>query len=75
MLPRIIIHNAISLDGRIDWLTFDLGLFYGLISRWNEDATMVGSNTLLKGFEEQSHIKDEILTRKSIAQDDAYGVR
>ena len=42
MLPRIIIHNAISLDGRIDWLTFDLGLFYGLISRWNEDATWLG---------------------------------
>jgi 2,5-diamino-6-(ribosylamino)-4(3H)-pyrimidinone 5'-phosphate reductase len=59
MLPRIIIHNAISLDGRIDWLTFDLGLFYGLISRWNEDATMVGSNTLLKGFEELNQDKNE----------------
>ena len=59
MLPRIIIHNAISLDGRIDWLTFDLGLFYGLISRWNEDATMVGSNTLLKGFEELNQDQNE----------------
>ena len=59
MLPRIIIHNAISLDGRIDWLNFDFGLFYGFISRWNEDANMVGSNTLLKGFEELNQDQNE----------------
>jgi 2,5-diamino-6-(ribosylamino)-4(3H)-pyrimidinone 5'-phosphate reductase len=47
MLPRIILHNAASLDGRLDWIAPDLGRFYELASRWREDATLVGSNTIL----------------------------
>jgi 2,5-diamino-6-(ribosylamino)-4(3H)-pyrimidinone 5'-phosphate reductase len=46
MLPRVILHNAVSLDGRIDWLTPDVGLFYELASRWKEDATLASSNTI-----------------------------
>jgi 2,5-diamino-6-(ribosylamino)-4(3H)-pyrimidinone 5'-phosphate reductase len=53
MLPRVILHNAVSVDGRIDGFTPDLGQFYELASRWNEDATVVGSNTLLKALEEE----------------------
>jgi 2,5-diamino-6-(ribosylamino)-4(3H)-pyrimidinone 5'-phosphate reductase len=47
MLPRVILHNAVSLDGRIDWFIPDIGLFYELASRWNEDATLAGSDTVL----------------------------
>ena len=47
MLPRVILHNAVSLDGRFDWFTPDIGRFYELASRWKEDATLVGSNTIL----------------------------
>jgi len=47
MLPRVILHNAVSLDGRMDWLAPDMGLFYGLISGWKEDATLAGSDTML----------------------------
>ena len=47
MKPRVIIYNAISLDGRIDWFTPDIGLFYELIPKWNEDATLAGCDTLL----------------------------
>jgi 2,5-diamino-6-(ribosylamino)-4(3H)-pyrimidinone 5'-phosphate reductase len=46
MLPRVILHNAVSLDGRIDWFTPDVGQFYELASRWQEDATLAGSNTI-----------------------------
>lgn len=46
-LPRIILHNAVSVDGRIDWFTPDLGRYYGLVSRWHEDATLAGSDTIL----------------------------
>lgn len=67
LLPRVIIHNAVSADGRIDWLTFDLGLFYGLVSRWNEDATLGGSDTLLKGFEEL--VEDQYETQEEIQPD------
>lgn len=48
MLPRIILHNEVSVDGRIDWITPDIGLFYELASRWKEDATLAGSDTILK---------------------------
>ena len=47
MLPRVILHSAVSADGRIDWFAADIGLFYQIISRWHEDATLGGSDTLL----------------------------
>lgn len=47
MLPKVIVYNAVSLDGRIDWFTPDIGLFYGLAATWQEDATLVGSETIL----------------------------
>ena len=34
MLPKIFIHNEISLDGRIDWMADDHGLYYETITRW-----------------------------------------
>jgi 2,5-diamino-6-(ribosylamino)-4(3H)-pyrimidinone 5'-phosphate reductase len=47
MRPRVILYNAVSLDGRFDWFTPDIGLFYSLVPRWAEDATLIGTNTLL----------------------------
>jgi 2,5-diamino-6-(ribosylamino)-4(3H)-pyrimidinone 5'-phosphate reductase len=46
-LPRVIVYNAVSVDGRFDWFTPDTGQFYGLVPTWKEDVTLVGSNTLL----------------------------
>lgn len=46
MLPRVILHNAVSLDGRIDGFPVDLGQFYGLVSGWREDATLAGADTV-----------------------------
>jgi 2,5-diamino-6-(ribosylamino)-4(3H)-pyrimidinone 5'-phosphate reductase len=50
MLPRVVLHNATSVDGRMDWLTVDLGLYYELASRWEADAMLSGSNTLLTAY-------------------------
>jgi len=50
MLPRVVIHNAVSLDGRTDWFTADIEKFYDLTSIWNEDATLAGSETLLAAY-------------------------
>jgi len=47
LLPRIFLHNEVSLDGRMDWFTPDVGLFYELASRWQEEATLAGSDTIL----------------------------
>jgi len=47
MLPHIFIHNEISLDGRIDWMADDHGLYYETIYRWPVDAMLSGSQTML----------------------------
>ena len=58
MLPRVILHNAVSMDGRIDWFTPDIGLFYELASRWEEDATLAGSDTILNAPDEAAEDED-----------------
>jgi 2,5-diamino-6-(ribosylamino)-4(3H)-pyrimidinone 5'-phosphate reductase len=47
MLPYIFIHNEISVDGRIDWMADDHGLYYETIYRWPVDAMLSGSQTML----------------------------
>ncbi|MFB3895807.1 MAG: hypothetical protein ACE14V_05840, partial [bacterium] len=47
-LPYVVLHIAISADGRIDWFTPDIGIYYQLISVWKEDATLAGSDTIQK---------------------------
>jgi 2,5-diamino-6-(ribosylamino)-4(3H)-pyrimidinone 5'-phosphate reductase len=47
MLPRVILHTAVSLDGRITGFPADLELYYGLAARWNPDAILFGSETVL----------------------------
>jgi len=54
MLPYIILHNIISLDGRMDWFMPDVGLFYEIVSFWKEDASLAGSGTILKALEHES---------------------
>lgn len=46
-LPRVVAHNAISLDGRIDGFEVDLAQFYSLASTWREDVTLTGADTIL----------------------------
>lgn len=47
-IPKVILYNAVSLDGRIDGFDVDLGEYYRLAGIWNEDCTLVGSRTILK---------------------------
>jgi 2,5-diamino-6-(ribosylamino)-4(3H)-pyrimidinone 5'-phosphate reductase len=60
MLPRVVLHNAASVDGRFDWFTPDIGRFYELASRWREDATLVGTDTILaaEGADEDDEPSD-----------------
>ena len=45
--PRVIVHVAVSLDGKIE--DFDPGVttYYDLIRPWDEEATLCGSETIL----------------------------
>ena len=49
MLPRVIVHSMVSVDGRIDWFQPDVGLFYETVRNWSEDCTLAGSTTILTG--------------------------
>jgi len=50
MKPRVILHNGVSLDGRMDWGTGDIGLYYELAARWNADAMLSGSSTMVAAY-------------------------
>lgn len=52
MLPHVVVHNEMSLDARLDGLDVDMSRFYTLAGRWQEDCTLVGSNTLLAAMPE-----------------------
>jgi 2,5-diamino-6-(ribosylamino)-4(3H)-pyrimidinone 5'-phosphate reductase len=52
MLPYIILHNAISLDGKVTGFDADIGAYYELVSTWKEDATLVGADTMLSAPDE-----------------------
>lgn len=49
MLPKVIVHNMVSIDGRMDWLNGDLGLYYELSLRLQYDAILSSSNTMIAG--------------------------
>ena len=50
MRPRLTIHNAVSLDGRLlEWGMVDMGLYYGLVGGFAEQATLAGADTVLAG--------------------------
>ncbi|UCD37864.1 MAG: RibD family protein [Fidelibacterota bacterium] len=70
MLPRVVVHNAVSVDGRIDWFTPDVGQFYGLASRWKEDATLAGSDTIYNPEESTTEEEDESLEPPVVEADD-----
>ena len=61
MLPRVILHNAVSLAGRIDGFPIDLQQYYELIATWKEDATLAGSETFLKAASEALPEDEEAL--------------
>jgi 2,5-diamino-6-(ribosylamino)-4(3H)-pyrimidinone 5'-phosphate reductase len=47
MVPHVVLHIEMSLDGRIDWISPDLAQFYQIAGRWKEDVTLAGCDTLL----------------------------
>jgi 2,5-diamino-6-(ribosylamino)-4(3H)-pyrimidinone 5'-phosphate reductase len=48
--PRVVVHNEISVDGRMDLYAGDMGLYYEIAARLGADASLVGSQTLITGM-------------------------
>lgn len=51
MLPKIIIHNSISIDGSLTHFEPNMGLHYQIAGSYKPDAHLIGSNTIKKGIE------------------------
>ncbi|WP_328473914.1 dihydrofolate reductase family protein [Actinoplanes sp. NBC_00393] len=54
MRPRVVIHNSVSVDGRLTGFPVDLGLHYEIAARIPADAILSGSGTMLAAAEEQN---------------------
>ena len=52
MLPYVVLHNSLSIDGRITGFTPDLEVHYKLASHWDIDAHLAGSNTIFNPDDE-----------------------
>lgn len=51
-LPRVILHNTISLDGSLKGFEADLNMHYSIASSLKADAYLVGSQTILDASDE-----------------------
>lgn len=75
MLPKVILHTAASVDGRITNFAADLELYYGLAAQWNPDAVLFGSGTVLAAVRGNPALEvppghDEIFTPPPDTKDD-----
>ena len=47
MLPRVIVHNMVSADGRTDWLPVDWDQYQESVDNWSADTVLAGSKSIL----------------------------
>ncbi len=50
MLPKIIVHNSISLDGSLTNFEVNMEIHYNIAGRYKPDAHLIGSNTIKAGI-------------------------
>lgn len=74
MKPYVIMYNAVSLDSRFDWFSPDIGLFYEQVYKWNEDATLVGCDTLLNPPEPMPEDTEEDISLPDIEPHDSRAI-
>lgn len=51
MLPKIVLHNSVSLDGSFIGLTPDMCLHYQIVGHYKPEMYLAGSNTAKSGIE------------------------
>ena len=51
LMPKVIMHNSVSLDGSFTHFDVDMELHYQIASRYRVDANLIGSNTIKTGIE------------------------
>ena len=58
-LPKIIIHNSISLDGSLVDFEVNMGLHYQIAGQYKADAHLIGSNTVKAGVDMYGELPQE----------------
>jgi 2,5-diamino-6-(ribosylamino)-4(3H)-pyrimidinone 5'-phosphate reductase len=51
MLPKVVIHNSISLDGSLTGFEVNMALHYQIAAKYRPGAHLIGSNTMKTGIE------------------------
>ena len=51
MMPKVIIHNSISIDGSLCSFTPNMELHYRIAGKYNPDIHLIGSHTITAGIE------------------------
>ncbi len=69
MLPKVTIHNEISVDGRITGSSSDLHRYYLVGHRWHPDAILMGCDTVLAAFQ-AADADDETQPERLVPPDD-----
>lgn len=59
MLPRIILHNSISLDGSLTNFDVNMEIHYQIAGNYKPDAHLIGSNTIRIGIDLFGSISEE----------------
>ena len=49
--PEVIMHNSVSLDGKVNGFEVDMDLHYGIVGGYGADIYFAGSNTAKTGIE------------------------
>lgn len=70
MIPKIIIHNAISLDGSVTGFEPDIGTYYQLALSYKPDILLVGSDTITSAPDKIPPEKETDFKKPEIAADD-----
>jgi 2,5-diamino-6-(ribosylamino)-4(3H)-pyrimidinone 5'-phosphate reductase len=71
MKLKVILHNSVSLDGRITGFFPEMGLHYQLVGTWEPDVHLTGSGTMLAMEEEvEPETEEDLKAPEEPASDD-----
>jgi 2,5-diamino-6-(ribosylamino)-4(3H)-pyrimidinone 5'-phosphate reductase len=62
MIPDVVLHNSISLDGSLTNFDVNMELHYQLAGNYDSDARLIGSNTIRTGIELYGESSKEVPT-------------
>lgn len=70
MIPKVIIHNAISLDSSVTGFEPDIGLYYKIALGYKPDILLVGSDTIISAPDKIPPEKESDFVKPEISSDD-----